>query len=66
MTLLLKGGRVVDPSRKADGTGDLLIENGKIAGSGGELHQAGKSRGKKGFPPAWRSSISAERSSSPA
>ena len=50
MTLLLKGGRVVDPSRKADGTGDLLIENGKIAGSGGELHQAGKSRGKGGSP----------------
>ena len=30
MTILLKGGRVVDPSRKVDGTGDLLIENGKI------------------------------------
>ena len=49
MTLLLKGGRVVDPSRKADGTEDLLIENGKIAGSGGEPHQTGKSRG-KGVP----------------
>jgi len=50
MTLLLKGGRVVDPSRKVDGTGDLLIENGKIAGSGGELHPTGK-RGGKGVPP---------------
>jgi dihydroorotase len=50
MTLLLKGGRVVDPSRKADGTGDLLIENGKIVGNGGELQQTGKSRG-KGVPP---------------
>jgi len=50
MTLLLKGGRVVDPSRKADGTGDLLIENGKIAGSGGEPYETGKGRG-KGIPP---------------
>lgn len=50
MTLLLKGGRVVDPSRKTDGTGDLLIENGKITGSGGELHQTGRGRG-KGVPP---------------
>jgi dihydroorotase len=46
MTLLLKGGRVVDPSRKADGVGRLLIENGKIAGSGTELHRAGKAGGK--------------------
>ena len=50
MTLLLKGGRVVDPSRKADRTGDLLIENGKITGSGGELRPTGKSRGKGGSP----------------
>ena len=65
MTILLKSGRVVDPSRKVDGTGDLLIENGKIAGIGGGLQQTGKGRG-KGVPPAWRSSISEERSSSPA
>ncbi len=50
MTLLLKGGRVVDPSRKVDVTGDLLIENGKIAGIGGGLQQTGKGRG-KGVPP---------------
>ena len=42
MTLLLKGGRMIDPSRKADGVGYLMIENGKIAGSGRELHRAGK------------------------
>jgi dihydroorotase len=30
MTLLLKGGRVVDPSRKVDGEADLLIKDGKI------------------------------------
>jgi dihydroorotase len=50
VTLLLKGGRVVDPSRKVDGTGDLLIENGKIAGIGGGPQQTGKGRG-KGVPP---------------
>lgn len=50
MNLLLKGGRVVDPSRKADETGDLLIENGKIAASGGEPSRAGKGGG-KGVPP---------------
>jgi dihydroorotase len=50
MTIVLKGGRIIDPSRKADGTGDLIIENGKIAGGGGELHQAGKGR-RKGVPP---------------
>jgi dihydroorotase len=30
MTLLLKGGRVVDPSRRVDGKADLLIKEGKI------------------------------------
>lgn len=50
MTLLLKGGRVVDPSRKMDETGDLLIENGKITGSGRGLQETGKGRG-KGAPP---------------
>jgi len=50
MTLLLKGGRMIDPSRKADGVGYLMIENGKIAGSGRELHRAGKG-GEKGAPP---------------
>ncbi len=37
MTLLLKGGRVVDPSRKTDEETDLLIENGKIVRTGKEL-----------------------------
>ena len=31
MKLLLKGGRVIDPSNKFDKTADVLIENGKIA-----------------------------------
>jgi dihydroorotase len=30
MNLLLKGGRILDPSGMTDETGDLLIENGKI------------------------------------
>jgi dihydroorotase len=31
MTLLLKGGRVVDPANDVDGELDLLVENGRIA-----------------------------------
>ncbi|MEW6333155.1 MAG: amidohydrolase family protein, partial [Thermodesulfobacteriota bacterium] len=34
MTLLLKGGRVVDPSRNLDGEADLLIQDGKIVHCG--------------------------------
>jgi dihydroorotase len=30
MTLLLKGGRIIDPCRKTDGEMDLLIKDGKI------------------------------------
>jgi len=30
-SVLIKGGRVIDPSQKIDGQFDLLIENGKIA-----------------------------------
>ena len=29
--LLLKGGRVIDPSRKMDEVADVLIRDGKIA-----------------------------------
>lgn len=42
MTLLLKGGRVIDPSLKRDETADLLIENGKIVKSGKDLAEANK------------------------
>jgi dihydroorotase len=34
MTLLLKGGRMIDPSLKTDGDADLLIEDGKIVKTG--------------------------------
>jgi dihydroorotase len=30
MTLVLKGGRIIDPSRKIDSKADMLIESGKI------------------------------------
>jgi dihydroorotase len=30
-SILIRGGRILDPSQKKDGAGDLLIENGKIS-----------------------------------
>jgi dihydroorotase len=35
--LLLKGGRLVDPSSGLDGVGDLLVRDGKIEGVGGSI-----------------------------
>jgi dihydroorotase len=37
MTLILKGGRVVDPANGVDGTFDLLIENGTVTRLGRDL-----------------------------
>ncbi len=37
MKLILKGGRVIDPSQNMDATADILIENGKIAACGTDL-----------------------------
>ncbi|OPX40121.1 MAG: dihydroorotase [Desulfobacteraceae bacterium 4484_190.3] len=37
MKLLLKGGRIIDPSQNIDAEMDLLIENGKIAKMGRDL-----------------------------
>ena len=34
MWLLLKNGRIIDPSQGIDKIGDLLIEDGRIAGIG--------------------------------
>jgi dihydroorotase len=45
MTLLLKGGRLIDPSRKKDGDADLLIEDGKIAKTGKVLLRGEKPSG---------------------
>lgn len=33
-SLLIRGGRIIDPSQKQDGPGDLLIEKGKITALG--------------------------------
>lgn len=38
MTLVLKGGRVIDPSRGFDGTADVVIDDGKIVASEGATH----------------------------
>lgn len=35
--VLLKGGRLVDPSSKLDGVGDLLVRDGKIESVGGTI-----------------------------
>src|SRR5690349_17068932 len=42
--LLLKGGRVVDPSTKLDGVQDVAVENGKIARVGANIPPAEATR----------------------
>ena len=42
MSLLLKGGRVIDPSREKDEVTDILVENGRIAGIGTDLLKTAK------------------------
>jgi len=39
MTLLLKGGRIIDPSQNLDAQMDLLIERGKITKIGKNIHK---------------------------
>jgi dihydroorotase len=46
MTMLLKGGRVIDPSQKTDDILDVLIDDGKIAAVGRNLGDDGKGRKK--------------------
>jgi dihydroorotase len=46
MTMLLKGGRVIDPSQKTDDILDVLIDDGKIAAVGRNLVDDGKGRKK--------------------
>ena len=36
--LLLKGGRLVDPSQGLDAVGDLLLVEGKVAAIGGRVN----------------------------
>lgn len=49
MNLLIKGGRVVDPSQGLDATMDILVENGKISKIGGDLSE-GAAKGSKKAP----------------
>ena len=35
--ILLSGGKLIDPSQKLDGKGDVLIQDGKIASIGGKI-----------------------------
>ncbi len=37
MKILIKNGRIIDPSQGIDKTGDILVENGKIAQAGGSI-----------------------------
>ena len=39
MSILIKGGRIIDPDTKLDGIGDLLIEDGKIAEVGKKIEK---------------------------
>jgi dihydroorotase len=39
--LLLKGGRLVDPATRHDGTADVLVDDGRVAGVGSGLDAAG-------------------------
>lgn len=42
MNILLKGGRIVDPSQNIDEEMDLLIEEGQIAQIGKDIHKSAK------------------------
>jgi dihydroorotase len=35
--LLIKGGRIIDPSQSIDGLGDVLVEDGRVTSIGGEV-----------------------------
>lgn len=49
---LLRGGRIVDPAQKLDGTGDILIEKGRIAAVGEHLSESrGRKKGDKASEP---------------
>ena len=47
MNLLIKGGRVVDPSQGLDATMDVLVENGKISKIGKDLPDSGAKASRK-------------------
>ncbi|HVG20980.1 MAG TPA: amidohydrolase family protein, partial [Blastocatellia bacterium] len=37
MKLLIKGGRIIDPSQGLDGAGDILVEDGRVAAIGDDV-----------------------------
>ncbi|HEU4564966.1 MAG TPA: dihydroorotase [Gemmatimonadaceae bacterium] len=39
--ILLRGGRIIDPSQRLDETGDVLLANGKVEGVGGRIDVEG-------------------------
>ncbi|MGB2598945.1 MAG: amidohydrolase family protein, partial [Candidatus Omnitrophota bacterium] len=41
MQILIKNGRIIDPSQDMDKKGDILVEKGKIAKVGGTITAAG-------------------------
>ena len=46
-SLLLTGGRVIDPANRLDAVADLLIINGKIAGIGSDIARQAASESEK-------------------
>lgn len=40
MSLLIKNGRIIDPSQSLDQVGDILVEDGKVSQVGGEIDAA--------------------------
>ncbi len=49
MNLLIKGGRVIDPSQGLDGKMDILVENGKISRIGKDIPE-GSAKGSRKAP----------------
>ena len=47
--LILKGGRVIDPSQNHDGIGDVAFTNGKVSGFGKDLKGAAEIRDVSGY-----------------
>ncbi len=39
--ILIRGGRVIDPARGADGVADVYLQDGKVAGVGRSLGSPG-------------------------
>ena len=51
--ILLRGGRVIDPSRGTDETADLLLKDGKVEALGPEPGHARRRRAHRCGAAAW-------------